>query len=108
MARGHHRTSTPHGPDALDWLEGAHDIAVEFNCHVWLEFHHVGDRRGSLVVVAAPPDAPVGLEMAVVAIPHPNTKFQSFWPSAFLLLHRLRRDLETKAYTPPVRGDKTK
>jgi len=89
------------GPDALDWLSSAHELGVEFSCHVWLELHTDGAGKGNIVCVASPPEAPVGMEWAVVTLPHPNTKFQSFWPSCYLLLHRLRRELEDKAYRRP-------
>jgi len=100
MSRAHHRNGSPSGPDALDWYEAAHAIEQEFLCNVALTCvpGHAGQH--SLTVRAWREVNGAKMGLAVEQIPFPNTKLQSFWPSAYLLLHRVSETLHNAAYAP--------
>ena len=98
MARAHHRTAANNGPDAIDWFEAAQDAEQEFLCEIRLVCRGNGAQEGMLQVRAIRYVGGQALLLAVEALPFPNTKFQSFWPSAFLLLHRVVKTLAAAAY----------
>ena len=107
MSRAHIKTASNHGPDALDWYEAAKAVEDEFSCNVALTCvpGHAGVH--TLVVRAWREVNHVRLGLAVEQIPFPNTKFQSFWPSAYLLLHRVSETLHNAEYAPAQKHPKS-
>lgn len=100
MPRAHHRTAAPSGPDALDWFDAARAVEDEFDCTVVLRCHTSRPDGGQLEVMAYRFDGAARLGLSKHALPFPNTRFQGFWPSAYLLLHRVSEDLHNAAYAP--------
>jgi len=100
MARGHHRTAAVNGPDALDWFEAARDLEDEFGCSVVLTVAPAALPRQGRVVVSALVEGTKDIEMAVEGTHYPNSRMAGFWPTAYLVLHKLRVTLANRAYAP--------
>lgn len=98
MPRAHHRTAAMNGPDALDWFDAADALEEEFGCEVRLVCKALNPAEGLITVRAIRVINDVSVLLSSESVPYPNVKLQGFWPSAFLMLHRVRVAVANQAY----------